>query len=296
MFILVTGANGQLGKSIKNLVEINKISNNFVFISRNQLDLSFLNNIKSYLEGQNFDLIINCAAYTKVDQAEHDEKQANLINHLAVKKIAEVAKKNSIKLIHISTDFVFDGLKHDAYLESDFTSPLNVYGKTKLAGENAILSTMKFNAIIIRTSWVYSEYGNNFVDTILRLIQKSGKLNIINDRIGSPTYATDLAQVILNIIKSDKFISLDKVSEIYHYSNEGECSWYDFAKEIVTLSGANCSINPINTEDYPLAAKRPKYVLMSKKKISKEFDLKVSFWKDSLQRCMKNLPVSSSLK
>ena len=296
MFILVTGANGQLGKSIKNLVEINKISNNFVFISRNQLDLSFLNNIKSYLEGQNFDLIINCAAYTKVDQAEHDEKQANLINHLAVKKIAEVAKKNSIKLIHISTDFVFDGLKHDAYLESDFTSPLNVYGKTKLAGENAILSTMKFNAIIIRTSWVYSEYGNNFVDTILRLIQKSGKLNIINDQIGSPTYATDLAQVILNIIKSDKFISLDKVSEIYHYSNEGECSWYDFAKEIVTLSGANCSINPINTEDYPLAAKRPKYVLMSKKKISKEFDLKVSFWKDSLQRCMKNLPVSSSLK
>ena len=289
MFILVTGANGQLGKSIKNLVEINKISNNFVFISRNQLDLSFLNNIKSYLEGQNFDLIINCAAYTKVDQAEHDEKQANLINHLAVKKIAEVAKKNSIKLIHISTDFVFDGLKHDAYLESDFTSPLNVYGKTKLAGENAILSTMKFNAIIIRTSWVYSEYGNNFVDTILRLIQKSGKLNIINDQIGSPTYATDLAQVILNIIKSDKFISLDKVSEIYHYSNEGECSWYDFAKEIANISGANCTIHPISTENYPTAAIRPSRVLMSKRKVSQEFDLKINFWKDSLKTCMTNL-------
>ena len=295
MFILVTGANGQLGKSIKSLVNQQKKSDSFVFINRDQLDLSSFSSIQNYFETNKFDLIINCAAYTSVDKAEYCHKEADRINHIAVKQIAEIAKSNNIKLIHISTDFVFDGLKHDAYLESDFTSPLNVYGKTKLAGENAILSTMKFNAIIIRTSWVYSEYGNNFVDTILRLIQKSGKLNIINDQIGSPTYATDLAQVILNIIKSDKFISLDKVSEIYHYSNEGECSWYDFAKEIVTLSGANCSINPINTDGYPTSAKRPKYTGMSKEKISKEFDLKITFWKDSLKFCMLNLPLVTPL-
>jgi len=296
MSILVTGANGQLGKSIKKLVKINKISHDFTFISRNHLDLSFLNNIEDYFSGQKFNVIINCAAYTEVDKAEHDENQANLINHLAVKKIAEIAEINGIKLIHISTDFVFDGFKRDPYLESDTTSPLNSYGKTKLAGENAILSIMKFNAIIIRTSWVYSEYGNNFVDTILRLIQNGGKLNIISDQTGSPTYANDLAQTILNITKSDKFIKFEKPSEIYHYSNDGECSWYDFAKEIVNISEYNCIVNPINTHDYHSVANRPKHVLMSKKKISKEFDLKISFWKDSLQNCMKNLSVVSSSK
>jgi dTDP-4-dehydrorhamnose reductase len=295
MFILVTGASGQLGRSIKSLVEKNKINHSFIFISRDQLDLSYLKSIQSYFKDHKFDLIINCAAYTKVDKAELDEKQANLINHLAVKKIAEIAKYNNIKLIHISTDFVFDGLKNQPYFESDNTSPLNIYGKTKLAGENAILSIMKSNAIIIRTSWVYSEYGNNFVDTILKLIQKGIDLNIVSDQIGTPTYASDLGQAILNIIKSDRFIAFEGATEIYHYSNEGECSWHNFAKEIVNISGINCTINPINTEDYPTAAKRPKHVLMSKRKISKEFDLKINFWKDSLKNCMKNLQTSSSL-
>ena len=289
MFILVTGANGQLGKSIKNLVERDNISHSFTFVSREQLDLSSLNDIQNYFKTHKFDLIINCAAYTAVDRAEHYKKDANMINHLAVKQIAEIAKSNNIKLIHISTDFVFDGLKHKPYFESDTTSPLNVYGNTKLAGENAVLSIMKFNAIIIRTSWIYSEYGNNFVDTILKLIQKKSDLNIVSDQIGTPTYARDLGQVILSIIESDKLIAPKKVSEIYHYSNEGECSWYDFAKEIVSISGSSCILNPINTEDYPLAAKRPKHVLMSKKKISKEFDLKIIFWRDSLKSCMKNL-------
>jgi len=157
MFILVTGASGQLGRSIKSLVEKNKINHSFIFISRDQLDLSCLKSIQSYFKDHKFDLIINCAAYTKVDKAELDEKQANLINHLAVKKIAEIAKYNNIKLIHISTNFVFDGLKNQPYFERDTTSPLNIYGKTKLAGENAILSIMKSEAIIIRTSWLYSE-------------------------------------------------------------------------------------------------------------------------------------------
>ena len=176
MQTIVTGANGQLGRSIKRLVKQKKISNSFVFATREQLDLSNLQNIKSYFEVNKFDLIINCAAYTSVDKAELDEKEANMVNHLALKQIAEIAQRNNIKLIHISTDFVFDGLKGSApYLESDQTSPINAYGKTKLDGENAILSIMKFNAIIIRTSWLYSEYGNNFVDTLLKLMVKKGQ-------------------------------------------------------------------------------------------------------------------------
>ena len=294
MFILVTGANGQLGRSIKRLVEKSKVSHSFIFISRDQLDLSYLNDIQNYFKAHKFDLIINCAAYTNVDKAELDERQANLINHLAVKQIAEIAQSHNIKLIHISTDFVFDGLKHNLYLEEDTPLPLNVYGKTKLAGENAILSIMKTNASIIRTSWVYSEYGNNFVDTILRLIQKGVDLNIVSDQIGAPTYANDLAQAILNIINNEKFAVFEKASEVYHYSNEGECSWYDFAKEIANISGANCTIHPISAENYPSAAIRPSRVLMSKRKVSQEFDLKINFWKDSLKNCMKNLPILSS--
>jgi len=202
MLTLVTGASGQLGRSIKSLVKLQNISNSFVFATRDQLDLSYLNNIQSYFKDRKFDLIINCAAYTKVDKAELDEKQANLINHLAVKKIAEIAQSNNIKLIHISTDFVFDGFKSQPYLESDATDPLNIYGKTKLACENAVISIMKFNAIIIRTSWVYSEYGNNFVDTILKLVKNGNELNVVSDQIGTPTYASDLGLAILNIIKS----------------------------------------------------------------------------------------------
>ena len=293
MFILVTGASGQLGRSIKNLVEKSKVSHSFIFVSRDQLDLSYLKGIRIYFKDHKFDLIINCAAYTKVDKAELDERQANLINHLAVRQIAEIAQSNNIKLIHISTDFVFDGLKQQLYFEEDTPLPLNIYGKTKLAGENAILSIMKTNASIIRTSWVYSEYGNNFVDTILRLIQKGVDLNIVSNQIGSPTYANDLAQAIINIIKNDKFNVFEKASEVYHYSNDGECSWYDFAKEIANISEANCTIHPINSENYPSAAKRPRQVLMSKRKVSQEFDLKINFWKDSLKNCMKNLPVLS---
>jgi len=293
MLTLVTGASGQLGRSIKSLVKLQNISNSFVFATRDHLDLSYLNNIQSYFKDRKFDLIINCAAYTKVDKAELDERQANLINHLAVKKMAEIAKSRNIKLIHISTDFVFDGLKNLPYLETDATSPLNIYGKTKLAGENAVLSIMKFNAIIIRTSWVYSEYGNNFVDTILKLVKNGNELNIVADQIGTPTYASDLAQTILNIIKNEKFLESGRKSEIYHYSNLGECSWYEFSKEIVNISGVKSTINQINTKDYPTTAKRPRRTVMSPDKISQEFDLGINFWKDSLKVCMKNLSVIS---
>jgi len=293
MFILVTGASGQLGRSIKSLVKKQKNSDSFVFVTRNQLDLSSFINIQNFFEKHTFDLIINCAAYTAVDKAESYKKETDMINHIAVRQIAEIARSNNTKLIHISTDYVYDGLKNNPYSESDATSPLNIYGKTKLDGENAILSIMRSNAIIIRTSWVYSEYRNNFVATILKLAQKNSNLNIISDQVSTPTYAGDLGQVILNIIKSNKFNELKMVSEIYHYSNEGGCSWYDFAKEVVNISGDKCSISPINTEDYPTVAERPRYTIMSKEKISKEFDLKIAFWKDSLKYCMKNLSTVS---
>ena len=289
MFILVTGASGQLGRSIENFVKKSNINHSFVFVTREELDLSSKSNIKSYFKNHKFDLIINCAAFTAVDRAELYEEEANKINHLAVKQIAEIAKRNSIKLIHISTDFVFDGLTNQPYSETDTTSPLNIYGKSKLAGEDSILSIMKFDAIIIRTSWLYSEYGNNFVTTILKLAEKNSSLNIVSDQIGSPTYAVDLAQVILTIVKSEKFIESNKKSQIYHYSNEGVCNWYDFAKEIINISGVKCTIKPIKTEDYPTAAKRPQYSLLSKKKISKEFNLKINYWQDSLKHCIQNL-------
>jgi dTDP-4-dehydrorhamnose reductase len=295
MFILVTGASGQLGKSIKRLVERDNVSHSFTFVTREKLDFFSLSNIQNYFKAHKFDLIINCAAYTAVDRAEHYKEEANMINHVAVKQIAEIAKSNNIKLIHISTDFVYDGLNNNLYSERDITSPLNIYGKTKLDGENAILSIMKSNAIIIRTSWLYSEYENNFLATILKLSQKNSNLNIVSDQIGTPTYAGDLGKAILNIIKSDKFNAVEKDSEIYHYSNNGECSWYDFAKEVVNNSGAKCTINPIKTVDYPTAAKRPKHTIMSKEKISKEFDLKIIFWKDSLKYCMKSIATLSLL-
>jgi len=213
-----------------------------------------------------------------------------LINHLAVKQIAEIAQNKNIKLIHISTDFVFDGFKSQPYLESDATDPLNIYGKTKLAGENAVISIMKFNAIIIRTSWLYSEYGNNFVDTILKLVKNGNELNVVSDQIGTPTYASDLGLAILNIIKSEKFNRNKQESQIYHYSNKGFCNWYIFAKEIINILGSNCILNSIKTKDYLTTAKRPRSTVMSTYKISQEFDLKINFWKDSLQVCMKRLP------
>ena len=294
MLTLVTGASGQLGKSIKSLVKLQNISNSFVFATRDQLDLSYLKDIQSYFKDRKFDLIINCAAYTKVDKAELDEKQANLINHLAVKKIAEIAQINNIKLIHISTDFVFDGFKSQPYLESDVVNPLNIYGKTKLAGENAVISIMHSNAIIIRTSWIYSEYGNNFVDTILKLVKNGNELNVVSDQIGTPTYASDLGLAILTILRSEKFNGNEQESQIYHYSNKGFCNWHDFAKEIINILGSNCILNSIKTEDYPTTAKRPRSTVMSKDKITQEFDLKINFWKNSLKVCMKKLPITSS--
>ena len=286
MRILIAGKNGQLGKSIHKLVANTEQTNDFVFVGREELDLSGADNIISYFNQNNFDIIVNCAAHTAVDKAEEEAVLANQINHLAVEQLAQIAKTQQAKLIHVSTDYVFDGESDKPYAETDETNPINVYGKTKLAGEKALQEIMPTNAIIIRTSWVYSEYGNNFVKTMLRLGKERDELNVVSDQIGSPTYATDLAEVILEIINDKDCQDKDRLTEIYHYSNEGEISWYEFAKEIFELAGIQCSVSPITTEQYPTPAKRPKNTLMNKDKIVETFGVNIPDWKESLNTCM----------
>ncbi|SVE38673.1 uncharacterized protein METZ01_LOCUS491527, partial [marine metagenome] len=232
MKILIIGENGQLGKSIKNVIGKKQLNDTFVFVVRDQLDLSNNHSITNYFKSHQFDVIVNCAAYTSVDKAELEIETADKINHLAVKQIAEIANHQKTKLIHISTDYVFDGESDNPYSESDKTNPINVYGKTKLAGEQAIFLAMPNNAIIIRTSWVYSEFGNNFVDTILRLGNEREEIDIVFDQLGNPTYANDLAMAILQIISNEQFYSVNKETQIFHYSNKGSCNWYDFAEEV----------------------------------------------------------------
>jgi len=289
MKILVTGKNGQLGKSIQKIVSNEKQVNEFVFVGRGELDFSQEEGIASYFNNNKFDIIINCASYTKVDKAEEEQELANQINHLAVKQLAEIAKKQKTKLMHVSTDYVFSGKSDESYVETDKTNPVNIYGETKLAGEKALQAIMLTNAIIIRTSWVYSEYSNNFVDTMLRLGEDRDKLNVVNDQVGSPTYATDLANAILKIIDSTGYQTKSPATEIYHYSNKGKVSWYEFAKEIFDLADIHCAVKPIATKQYPTPAKRPKNTLMNKAKITETFSVDIPNWKKSLNTCITTL-------
>jgi dTDP-4-dehydrorhamnose reductase len=293
MRILVTGKNGQLGRSIHKLVNAdtkidnNQSSNNFIFVGREELDLSSESSIAHYFNNNDkFDIIINCAAYTQVDKAEQEAELANQINHLAVKQLAEISSKQQTGLIHISTDYVFDGESDKPYIETDKTNPINVYGRTKLAGEKVLQAVMPMNTIIIRTSWLYSEYGNNFVSTMLRLNKERDELNVVSDQIGSPTYATDLAGAILEIIKNKEFREEDQTTQIYHYSNEGEISWYEFAQEIFKIAKIDCKVSPITTQQYPMPAKRPKYTVMDKDKIVGMFNVNPVSWEDSLEKCL----------
>ena len=293
MRILVLGKNGQLGRSIHKLVNTdtkidnNQHSNDFIFIDREGLDLSSESNIGHYFDSNDkFDIIINCAAYTQVDKAEQEVELANQINHLAVKQLASIANKQQAKLIHISTDYVFDGESNKPYIETDTTNPINVYGKTKLAGEKTLQAVMPMNAIIIRTNWLYSEYGNNFVSTMLRLGEERGEISVVNDQIGSPTYATDLAKIILHIIKTKEFKEMGQVAQIYHYSNKGKCSWHEFAKEIFKIVEVSCKVNPIATQQYPTPANRPMNTIMSTDKIIQKFNINIIPWQESLARCL----------
>jgi len=289
MKILVTGKNGQLGKSIHKIVTSNEKNSEFVFVGREALDLSSQDSIINYFNNNSFDIIINCAAYTAVDKAEKEVELANYINHLAISKIAEISNKHKVKLIHISTDYIFDGVSEKAYLESDNPSPLNIYGKSKLAGEVAVCAAMQKNAIIIRTSGLYSEHSNNFVDTILRKAQKFDELSVVSDQFSSPTNASDLAKVIIQIINHKKFRNHDQLTQIYHYSSCGVCSWFEFAREILELANIDCQVNPIETKDYLTAARRPKYSFLNTDKIVKGFGLEIPFWKDSLKASIDHL-------
>ena len=292
MRILVTGKNGQLGKSIQKIVNTgtkidnNQSPNDFIFVGREELNLSSESSISHYFDNNKFDIIINCAAYTQVDRAEQEVELASQINHLAVKRLASIASNQQARLIHISTDYVFDGESNKSYLETDTPNPINVYGKTKLAGEKALQALMPINAIIIRASWVYSEYGNNFVKTMLKLGKERDELSVVNDQIGSPTYAADLADTILEIIRHNKFREEGQTTQIYHYSSEGEISWHRFAKEIFKIEKIDCEVNSIATKQYPTPAKRPRNTIMNKDKIDEVFNIKISNWSSSLKICM----------
>ncbi|MCT7520058.1 dTDP-4-dehydrorhamnose reductase [Aliarcobacter cryaerophilus] len=281
--ILVTGSMGQLGSEIKELAS--KYSYNFFFTDRNNIDITSKDDIRNFCQTNNINVIINCAAYTAVDKAESDEVNADLINRKAVKKLSIVAKELNIKLIHISTDYVFDGKNFKPYCEEFQTNPQGVYGKTKLDGELEMINVNPLNSIIIRTSWVYSYYGNNFVKTMLRLGKEKEELGVIFDQVGTPTYAKDLAKTILDIVPQ---IESSKV-EIYNYSNEGVLSWYDFAKEIMKMAKLNCKVKPIETYQYPTPAKRPHFSLLNKSKIKSKFNLEIPYWKDGLDDCLNRL-------
>ena len=292
MRILVIDKNGQLGRSIQKIVDtdikIDKrpIPSEYIFVGREELDLSSDKNISRYFDNNKFNIIINCAAYTQVDRAEQQEELANQINHLAVKQLASIASNQQARLIHISTDYVFDGESNKPYLETDVPNPINVYGRTKLAGEKAIKTIMSMDALVIRTSWLYSEYSNNFVSTMLKLGRERDELSVVSDQMGSPTYSTDLADVILEIIKHKKFRDEAQTTQIYHYSNEGEISWYEFAKQIFKIEKIECKVHPITSQQYPTPAKRPRNTLMNKDKITETFSMNIYNWKKSLKTCI----------
>ena len=276
--ILITGGNGQLGSELKDLAYLYP-NETFIFTDKAELNICNHKVVEDYIIKNNIDAIINCAAHTSVDKAEEQFELANAINNLAVQNFARIAKEHNIKLIHISTDYVFDGTNHKPYIETDTPNPQSVYGKTKLDAEIALQEINPANTIIIRTSWVYSRYGNNFVKTMLRLGKEKEELGIICDQIGTPTYAGDLAKAILEIFPQ---LNTSKV-EIYHYSNEGVCSWYDFAQAIFEIAKIEVKVNAIESAQYPTPAKRPFYSVLNKRNIKNKFQLDIPYWKESMK-------------
>lgn len=280
--VLVTGANGQLG------VALRKISDDiegvkFYFTDIDVLDICDKQQVEAFVRSHDIRAIINCAAYTAVDKAEDDAELCMRINRDAVRNIAEVAVSAGAKVIHVSTDYVFDGKGDRPYREDDVTCPESVYGMTKLAGEQALQAVCD-DAVIIRTAWLYSETGNNFVKTMLRLGTERETLGVVADQKGTPTYAGDLAEAIMTVLMAGKF-----VSGIYHYSNEGVCSWYDFTHKIFALAGITCEVKPLTTAEYPTRAKRPAYSVLDKTKIKEIYSIQIPKWEESLNKCLQNI-------
>lgn len=276
MVVLVTGANGQLGQALQSVAQ-DFDGIDFHFADSVKADITNKQNLQTLFSAIKPDFCINAAAYTAVDKSESEPEKAHAVNVIGAKNLAETCRDFDTKLIHISTDFVFDGQKQTPYLETDATNPQGVYGQTKLEGEHAIAETFD-QYFIIRTSWVYSRFGNNFMKTMLRLAAERSSLNVVNDQIGTPTHAVDLARAIVQIIQSGK-----ADYGIYNFSNDGVISWYDFAREIFDLNGANIELHPITTSAYPTPAKRPKYSVLDKTKISRTFGITIRDWKESLK-------------
>lgn len=280
--ILITGANGQLGNEMR-VVSAEQEQLVYHFTDVAELDICDIETIERFVVDHAVDCIVNCAAYTNVNKAEEDTELCDRLNHLAPANLARVAAKHRIGLIHVSTDYVFNGEHHLPYKEDEPTCPNSVYGATKLAGEQAIL-TLHPEAVVIRTAWLYSTFGNNFVKTMLRLGSEREELGVVFDQIGTPTYARDLARAIQHVIVKGI------VPGIYHYSNEGVCSWYDFTKMIFALGGiTTCRLKPLHTDEYPTPAARPHYSVLDKTKIKQTYGIEVPYWVDSLRECVLGL-------
>jgi dTDP-4-dehydrorhamnose reductase len=284
--ILITGAKGQLGSELKE-VSKNFYGYDFIFTDIDSLDITSKEKTSEFIMKSKPDWIINCAAYTLVDKAEVEPDQALLINGTAVKNITEAIRGSECRFIHVSSDYVYDGSSNVPYNENIPANPLSAYGRSKLAGEKYAL--LHNRSMIIRTSWLYSSFGNNFVKTILRNAAEKESLKVVFDQTGTPTYAADLAGAIMNIISGVIRNQIAMNSGIYNYSNEGVCSWYDFAREIIKESGLTCQLLPVLTKDYPQAAKRPVYSVLDKSKIKENYGLSIPHWRDSLIECLKLL-------
>ena len=283
MKILVTGANGQLGNEMKNILEKECPGVTF-YTDIQELDLLDSQAVCSFVSKNEITHIVNCAAYTAVDKAEEDKAMCAAVNIDAVKNLANAADIVGAKIIHISTDYVFDGTAHRPYKESDKVNPVSQYGTTKRTGETALIALAP-DSIIIRTSWLYSTYGNNFVKTMMKLGAERSELKVVSDQVGTPTYAKDLAKAIYKILCSHQW-----VEGIYHFSNEGACSWYDFTKAIHRIAGIKtCKVMPIPTEDYPTAATRPSYSILNKSKIKATYGVEIPHWEESLVECISQL-------
>lgn len=278
--ILVTGANGQLGNEMRNLSG-NDRANRYIFTDVQELDITDPARVQAFLLENAVDFVVNCAAYTAVDKAESEIELCRKINAFAVENLAKASAATGAKMIHVSTDYVYSGTHYMPYVESDAVAPTSVYGVTKLEGEQLLLAANPAS-VILRTSWLYSPYGNNFVKTMLRLGREREKLSVVFDQVGTPTYAADLAAAIVTILNAPEF-----VPGIYNFSNEGVCSWYDFTLTIHRMAGIDtCRVSPIDTADYPSAATRPFYSVMNKKKIKATYGVEIPHWEESLQKCI----------
>ena len=287
MNILVTGSNGQLGSEIKDLVT-NYKDFNFFFMDLPELNICNADALDTFILNKKINAVINCAAYTAVDQAEENPEIAEQVNTKGVLNLVNALEKVDGKLIHISTDYVFDGNNFLPYKESDPVSPIGVYGKTKRAGELAVINS-DIDSIVIRTSWLYSAFGNNFVKTMLKLGHERDELGVIFDQVGTPTNASDLAKTCLDILAYDIEMKINSKGNLYHFSNEGVASWYDFSHAIMDLGNLDCRVKPIETKDYPTLAKRPHYSVLNKSKIKTDFNIQIPYWRDSLAQCIERL-------